>query len=92
LLAAHALADDAPGQLRVATFAADVTPPIGSPLCFGYVMPAREIVDPLFARGIVILPGAERPIVLCSVEWVEIMNDSHDAWRANRRRAPRSTA
>ncbi len=68
-------------DLRVASFQADVTPPIGSPLCFGYVMPAREIVKPLFARGIVILPGTQRPIVLCCVEWVEILNASHDAWR-----------
>jgi len=75
---AGAFADD--GALRVVTFETDVTPPIGSPLCYSAVPPAREIVDPLTARGIVLL-GAGKPIVLCVVDWVEIMNASHDAWR-----------
>ncbi|MGE3315517.1 MAG: hypothetical protein AB7O26_10410 [Planctomycetaceae bacterium] len=79
ILAVHAVADDAT-SLKIATFRADITPPLGSPLCFGYVEPAKEIVDPLTARGIVIL-GAGKPIVLCSLDWVEIMNASHDAWR-----------
>lgn len=72
-------ADDS-ARLKIATFQADITPPLGSPLCFGYVEPAKEIVDPLSARGVVIL-GAGKPIVLCSLDWVEVMNASHDAWR-----------
>jgi hypothetical protein len=66
--------------LRVATFSVDVTPPLGSPLCDGLVIPAERIDDPLFARGIVLL-GAGKPIVLCAVDWVGIGNDGHDAWR-----------
>jgi hypothetical protein len=67
-------------QVRIAVFEADVTPPIGSPLCDGLVMPAKEIVDPLTARGIVILTN-ESPIVLCSLDWVGIGNGGHRAFR-----------
>lgn len=66
--------------LRVATFQADVTPPLGSPLCNGGVKPVMEIVTPLTARGIVLL-GAGEPIVLCAVDWVGIANESHDVFR-----------
>ena len=38
--------------LRIAPFEADVTPPLGTPLCDALVQPAKEIVDPLSARGI----------------------------------------
>jgi hypothetical protein len=65
---------------EVATFQADVTPPLGSPLCNGGVKPAMEIVTPLTARGIVLL-GAGEPIVLCAVDWVGIANESHEAFR-----------
>lgn len=67
-------------ELRLATFAADVTCPIGHPLLGGLYDPATQIVDPLFARGIV-LSGAGSPIVLCAVDWCEIRNGSFDAWR-----------
>lgn len=66
--------------LRIATFEADVTPPIGSVLCHGNVSPAKEIVDPLSARGIVLL-GTGKPIVLCAVDWVAISNKAHDLFR-----------
>lgn len=73
-----AAADDG---VRIAAFQADATPPIGAPLCLGLVQPAKEIVTPLTARGIVLL-GAGEPIVLCAVDWVGIANESHDAFRA----------
>jgi len=66
--------------LRIATFQADVTPPVGSVLCFGGVAPVKEIVDPLSARGLVFLVKPS-PVVLCAVDWVEINNEAHDAWR-----------
>lgn len=66
--------------LRLATFQADATPPIGSPLCNGAVKPAQEIITPLTARGVVLL-GAGDPIVLCAFDWVGIANESHDAFR-----------
>jgi hypothetical protein len=68
------------GPLRVATFEADVTPPLGAPLCDALVAPAKQIDDPLLARGI-ILVGDGPPIVLCAVDWVGIGNSGHDAFR-----------
>jgi hypothetical protein len=66
--------------LKIATFEADVTPPIGTPLCDALVMPAKEIVDPLSARGIILFSN-EKPIVLCAVDWVGIGNSGHTAFR-----------
>ena len=66
--------------LAICTFQTDATPPLGSPLCDGAVVAAKEIVDPLSVRGIVLL-GDEAPIVLCAVDWVGIGNGGYDAWR-----------
>lgn len=68
--------------LRVAPFAADVTPPLGSPLCLGLVMPGSSVSDALEARGLVLLPEGQQPIVICAVDWLGIGNSSHDRWRA----------
>lgn len=65
--------------LQIYTFQADVTPPIGSQLCHGGVGPAKRVDDPLSARGLVLL-GAGKPIVLCSVDWTGIGNDAQVAW------------
>jgi hypothetical protein len=70
---------NANGNLRVGTFVVDATPPLGSPVAYA---PARTIQDPLSARGVVLLPGGAKPIVLCSVDWICISNDGHDEWRA----------
>lgn len=67
-------------ELRLVTFQLDVTPPIGSPLCEGFIPPASKIDDPLSARGIIIL-GVEQPIVLCAVDFVGIGNGGYDAWK-----------
>lgn len=66
--------------LKVSCFQVDITPPLGTPLCCGLVMPAKEIVTPLTARG-VILQGAGQPIVLCALDWVGVGNESYDAFR-----------
>ena len=71
-------ADEAP--LKIAVFEADVTPPLGAPLCYAFVPPAKEIVDPLKARGIVLLSG-DKPIVLCALDWVAIGNSGYDQFR-----------
>jgi hypothetical protein len=69
----------APAQqpLKIATFQVDVTPPLGSQLCDGLVMRAREIVDPLSARGIIFLTD-QKPVVVCAFDWVGIGNEGHD--------------
>jgi hypothetical protein len=67
-------------HFELATFAADVTPPLGHPLLAGWREPAREIVDPLEARGFV-LTGDGEPIVLVALDWCELRNDAYDRWR-----------
>jgi len=69
-----------PPLFRIATFEADVTPPIGTPLCDALVQPAKQIVDRLSARGIVLF-GEGKPIVLCAVDWVGIGNSGHWKFR-----------
>jgi hypothetical protein len=64
------------GGLHIATFEVDVSPPLASPLCHGNVMPAKQIITPLLARGLVIL-GVEKPIVLCAMDWVALANASN---------------
>jgi hypothetical protein len=88
LLTAPLRAADAP--LRVATFDADVTCPPGTPLCDGLCPPAKEVVDPLTARGVVIL-GKDKPIVLCAMDWVGVGNDGYDAFRDALARAAGTT-
>lgn len=75
-------ADAAEPAFRLATFSADVTPPVGHPLLAGATItpPAIRVDDPLFARGFVLL-GPEKPLVLVSVDWCEIRNDAYDRWR-----------
>src|SRR3954465_9019548 len=67
-------------SLKIATFQVDATPPLGSPLCEGAVLPAQRVDDPLSCRGIVFLTAA-KPIVLCAVDWVGIGNEGYAAWR-----------
>ncbi len=67
--------------LRAATFQVDVTPPLGTPLCDALVVPASAIDDPLSARGIVLMPAGQKPIVLVAVDWVGIGNDGNVQWR-----------
>jgi hypothetical protein len=66
--------------LHLATFSCDVTPPIGHPLCGGWIEPVRAVDDPLRAVGIILL-GPSSPVVLCAVDWCGIRNDAHLAWR-----------
>lgn len=77
--------------LAICTFQSDATPPLGSPLCYAAVEPAKEIVDPLTVRGIVIL-GDGDPIVLCAVDWVGIGNSGYDTFREALAKAAGTTA
>lgn len=76
-----ALANSTATTFRLATFNAEVTPPIGHPLMGGGIAPARQIDDPLFARGFVVFHGG-KTVVLAAVDWCEIRNDAYDRWRA----------
>ncbi len=77
------VSDRAHGQaalFRVATFEADITIPVGHACMGGGVEDAKEIVDPLLAKGFV-LTGLEQPIVVVALDWCQCNNDSYDRWR-----------
>lgn len=74
-------------NLSIGVFEVDASPPIGSPVAYA---PARKIVDPLSARGVVILSG-EQPIVLCAVDWLGIANEGQEVWRKRLARAAGTT-
>lgn len=72
--------DAAPSAgLRLATFDVDATPPVGSRMAYDPVTNKWDLG--LRARGVVLL-GAGEPVVLCSVDWIGIANEGHDAFRA----------
>lgn len=73
----HAAGDN---PIKIASFRADITPPLGAHLGFGWYGQAKEIVDPLEARGVVLLTG-EKPIVLCALDWILLNNGGHDQFR-----------
>lgn len=71
-------AQDTPGSLKLATFDLDATPPVGSTLTYDPMINDWDLG--LRAKGIVIL-GAGQPIVMCSVDWIGISNDSQDEFK-----------
>ena len=66
------------GQLKLAAFDVDATPPVGSSLTYDPMINSWDLG--LRAKGIVIL-GAGEPIVMCSVDWIGIANDSQDEFK-----------
>ena len=74
-------------SIQVATFEADVTPPVGAPLCLGLVAPVARVGDALTARGVILYPGREKPIVVCALDWLGVGNTSQDLWKAALARA-----
>lgn len=66
--------------IQIAPFRADVTPPIGAPLCGGLVKPAVGVSEPLLALGVVLLSD-EKPVVLCAIDFCEIRGADHIHWR-----------
>jgi len=73
----HSQKNKSPG-LSIATFDIDATPPVGSYMAYGKVINTWDMS--LRARGIVLM-GAGKPIVLCSVDWIGIANDSQDEFK-----------
>jgi hypothetical protein len=67
-------------DFRIATFRADITPPLGHALCGGMVAPAARIGAPLSARGILLWGGGD-PILIAALDWTELRNDAYRRWR-----------
>lgn len=80
------LCGSASAQFSVATFRADITVPLGHALMGGGIAPARQVLDPLYAHGMVI-SGGESPVVLVSLDWCEMRNGAYDHWREELARA-----
>jgi len=75
-----AAAEPARPAYQIATFSADVTPPLGHACMGGGIAPVKKIDDPLFAHGWVLL-GTGKPVVFVAVDWCEIRNDAYQRWR-----------
>ena len=80
LLTSDSVAANKTGNLRLATFRFDVTPPEGHSLCGGWIKPVVGVDDPLEAIGYVLL-GIGKPIVVCAVDWTGLANSAHIQWR-----------
>ena len=81
LLVGCASPESAPsGPLRLAVFASDVTPPIGHPLCGGWIKPVNEIVQPLVLKGIVLDDGKTRCVV-AAMDWCVLSGAAYDLFR-----------
>lgn len=65
---------------HLATFLSDATPPVGHPLCGGWIEPVRGVDDPLKVLGVVLL-GVGKPVVLCAVDWTGLRNEAYRTWR-----------
>ena len=72
------LAPLAPASVQIVPFDVDATPPLGTAMAYDPVKRVDELS--LRCRGVVIL-GADRPIVLCAVDWIGIANGGHDYFR-----------
>ena len=53
--------------LQLATFSCDITPPLGHPLCGGWIKPLVGVDDPELAKGVV-LQDAGGVYVLCVLD------------------------
>jgi hypothetical protein len=71
---------DHPANLTIACFSCDVTPPVGHPLCGGWIKPLAVVDEPQLAKGIVLSDGKTR-YVLCAVDWCELRTGSYDLVR-----------
>ncbi len=68
----------AEAAIKIATFDVDATPPVGSAMAYDPVLRLGELT--LRCRGIVLL-SADKPTVVCAVDWIGIANEGQDAFR-----------
>lgn len=68
----------AEGHIKIALFDVDATPPLGSQLTYDPMIKSGDLT--LRAKGIVLLGDGE-PIVICSIDWIGISNESQDIFK-----------
>lgn len=76
-------------SLQIATFSVDITPPLGEPVGLGIVPILKTMEHPLLARGILLKDtgefggksGGGQGVVLCTLDWMEVHNESYDFLR-----------
>lgn len=78
LFPGNAQQESAATTVRVGSFDVDASPPIGSPLAYD---PTKGIQTPLSCRGIVLVPGDQKPIVLCAVDWIGISSGGQTVFK-----------
>jgi hypothetical protein len=64
---------------HLSRFRVDATPPMGHPLCGGWIKPVEGVDDRQWLRGVV-LTDAGPPVVLAALDWTGVMNESHRLW------------
>jgi hypothetical protein len=71
-------AEEQEQSLKISVFDIDATPPVGSYLAYN---PVKNTWDMgLRAKGIILI-GSGKPIVLCSIDWIGISNNSQDEFK-----------
>jgi len=78
LVSQSAFGDDG---LQVAKFSTDITPRLGSPVGMGFIPVLTSVEHPLLARGI-LLRDKGVTCVICTLDLMEIHNDSYDILRS----------
>ena len=66
--------------LQVATFSVEITPRLGNPVGLGFIPVLTTAEHPLLARGI-LLKDAGMSCVICTLDLMEIHNESYDFLR-----------
>jgi len=66
--------------LQVGSFWCDVSPPLGHPLCGGWIKPLEAVDEPLLAKGILLSDGKSRYII-CAVDWCLLQTGGYDMFR-----------
>lgn len=66
--------------MKITSFIADVTNPIGSSVCSSSANFTESVRDPLFARGLIVDDGKKR-FVFCTVDYCGIAGSFYEKWR-----------
>lgn len=66
--------------MRLTTFVADVTPPLGAAINMGFTQPAGKVEHPLYCKG-VILEDDDGRTVLAAIDWLALCGQSHAQFR-----------